>query len=200
LVQEFNLTSFDDLLADVGLGNRVAALIAKRLLPGGEEEEASASDAGAQPLLIKGTEGAVVSFGKCCRPLPGDAIIGYLNAGRGIVIHRDHCKNHRDHCKNVGSFKKNAEKWIEVEWEQHIGADFAVELRLDVVNKRGVLATIAAAISATDTNIETINTSERDSNATTVHLLLNVRDRTHLARVMRRLRTLPETLKLARRG
>jgi len=193
LVQEFNLTSFDDLLADVGLGNRVAALIAKRLLPGGEEEEASASDAGAQPLLIKGTEGAVVSFGKCCRPLPGDAIIGYLNAGRGIVIHRDHCKN-------VGSFKKNAEKWIEVEWEQHIGADFAVELRLDVVNKRGVLATIAAAISATDTNIETINTSERDSNATTVHLLLNVRDRTHLARVMRRLRTLPETLKLARRG
>ncbi len=193
LVREFNLASFDELLADIGLGNRVAALIAKRLLPGGDAEGTSSPDASAQPLLIKGTEGTVVGFGKCCRPLPGDAIIGYLNAGRGIVIHRDNCRN-------VPGFKKNAEKWIEVEWEQHIGADFTAELRLDVVNKRGVLATIAAAISATDTNIETINTSERDGNATTVHLLLNVRDRTHLARVMRRLRTLPEALKLARRG
>ena len=193
LVREFNLNSFDDLLADIGLGNRVAALIAKRLQPEEGEEDASPLDASAQPLLIKGTEGTVVSFGRCCRPLPGDAIIGYLNAGRGIVIHRDNCKN-------VGSYKKNPEKWIEVEWEQQLGPDFSAELRLDVVNKRGVLATIAAAISATDTNIETINTSERDGATTTVHLLLNVRDRAQLARVMRRLRTLPEALKLARRG
>ena len=135
----------------------------------------------------------MVSFGKCCRPLPGDAIIGYLNTGRGIVIHRDNCKN-------VASYKKNPEKWIEVEWEQRLGADFSAELRLDVTNKRGVLATIAAAISATDTNIETINTTERDGTTTTVYLLLNVRDRAHLARVMRQLRTLPETVRLARRG
>ncbi len=193
LVREFNLTSFEDLLADIGLGNRVAALIAKRLQPEEGEEDASPLDASAQPLLIKGTEGTVVSFGKCCRPLPGDAIIGYLNAGRGIVIHRDNCKN-------VASYKKNPEKWIEVEWEQQLGADFSAELRLDVVNKRGVLATIAAAISATDTNIETINTSERDGATTTVHLLVNVRDRAQLARVIRRLRTLPEALKLVRRG
>ena len=193
LVREFNLTSFDDLLADIGLGNRVAALIAKRLQPEEGQEDASPLDASAQPLLIKGTEGTVVSFGKCCRPLPGDAIIGYLNAGRGIVIHRDNCKN-------VASYKKNPEKWIEVEWEQNLSADFTAEVRLDVVNKRGVLATIAAAISATDTNIETINTSERDGTTTTVHLLLNVRDRAQLARVMRQLRTLPEALRLARRG
>ncbi len=193
LVREFNLASFDELLAEIGLGNRVAALIAKRLLPGDEKAETFSPDASAQPLLIKGTEGAVVSFGKCCRPLPGDAIIGFLNTGRGIVIHRDHCKN-------VIGYKKNPERWIEVEWEQHISADFAVELRLDVVNKRGVLATIAAAIAASDTNIETINTSEREGNVTTVNLLLNVRDRTHLARVMRQLRTLPEVQKLARRG
>jgi len=192
LVKEFNLASFDDLLADIGLGNRVAALITKRLLPE-DEDETTSPDASIQPLLIKGTEGTVVSFGKCCRPLPGDAIIGYLNAGRGIVIHRDNCKN-------VASYKKNPEKWIEVEWEQPLNTDFSAELRLDVANKRGVLATLAASISTTDTNIETINTSERDGNTTTVHLLLNVRDRAHLAQVMRRLRTLPEVLKLARRG
>jgi GTP pyrophosphokinase/guanosine-3',5'-bis(diphosphate) 3'-pyrophosphohydrolase len=193
LAREFNLASFDDLLADIGLGNRVAALIAKRLLPDEDEDEFISPDASVQPLLIKGTEGTVVGFGKCCRPLPGDAIVGYLNAGRGIVIHRDNCKN-------VASYKKNPEKWIEVEWESQVGTDFSAELRLDVINKRGVLATIAAAISATDSNIETINTSERDGATTTVHLLLNVRDRAHLARVMRRLRTLPEALKLARRG
>ncbi|MCC8994100.1 MAG: bifunctional GTP diphosphokinase/guanosine-3',5'-bis pyrophosphate 3'-pyrophosphohydrolase [Candidatus Contendobacter sp.] len=193
LVREFNLSSFDEVLADIGLGNRVAALIAKRLLPEGGEDEA-ALDVGVKPLLIKGAEGTVVSFGKCCRPLPGDPIIGYLNTGRGIVIHRDTCKN-------VGSYKKNPEKWIEVEWAPSLNADFSAELRLEVANKRGVLATIAAAIAATDdTNIETINTSERDGNATTVHLLINVRDRAHLARVMRQLRALPEVLRLARRG
>jgi len=191
LVREFNLANFNDLLADIGLGNRVAALIAKRLLP--DEEEIGLPAASAQPLLIKGAEGTVVSFGKCCRPLPGDAIVGYLNAGRGIVIHRDNCKN-------VASYKKNPEKWIEVEWEPQVNTDFSAELRLEVINRRGVLATIAAAISATDSNIETINTAERDGNTTTVSLLLNVRDRAHLARVMRRLRTLPEALKLARRG
>ena len=194
LLQEFNLSDFNGLLADIGLGNRFAALIAKRLLPeDGEDEVRPPEDIDAQPLLIKGTEGTVVGFGKCCRPLPGDPIIGYLNAGRGIVIHRDNCKN-------VASYKKNPEKWIEVEWEEQSGADFSAELRLEVANKRGVLATIAAAISATDTNIETINTTERDGTTTTVHLLLNVRDRAQLARVMRQLRTLPETLKLARRG
>ena len=193
LLREFHLSHINDLLADIGLGNRFAALIAKRLAPEDGEDEAHPPDADTQPLLIKGTEGTVVGFGKCCRPLPGDAIIGYLNAGRGIVIHRDNCKN-------VASYKKNPEKWIEVEWEQQPGADFSAELRLEVVNKRGVLATIAAAISATDSNIETINTTERDGNATTVHLLINIRDRAHLARVMRQLRTLPETLKLARRG
>ena len=191
LVQDLGLSGFGDLLAEIGLGNRVAALFVKRLLP--EGEEIVSPDANAQPLLIKGAEGTVVSFGKCCRPLPGDAIIGYLNAGRGIVIHRDNCKN-------VASYKKNPDKWIEVEWERQINADFAAELRLEVANKRGVLATLAAAISTTETNIETINTSERDGHTTTVHLLLDVHDRAHLARVMRQLRTLPEVLKLARRG
>ena len=192
LVREFNLNNFDEVLADIGLGNRVAALIAKRLLPEGDED-AAGLDMSIQPLLIKGTEGTVVGFGKCCRPLPGDAIIGYINAGRGIVIHRDNCRN-------VANYKKSPEKWIEVEWEPHASADFSAELRLDVANRRGVLATIAAAISTADANIETINTSERDGSATTVHLLLDVRDRAHLARVMRQLRTLPEVLKLARRG
>lgn len=190
LLDELGMSSFEELLAEIGLGNRVAALLAKRLLP--DSEEIAAVDNSAQPLLIKGAEGTVVSFGKCCRPLPGDAIIGYLNTGRGIVIHRDTCKN-------VISYKKSPEKWVEVEWEKAISSEFSAELRVEVVNKRGALATLAGMIATTGTNIETINTLERDSNTMTFDLLVAVRDRVHLARVMRLLRTLPEVLKLARR-
>lgn len=194
LTKELNVQSFNDILADIGLGNRMAPLIAKRLLPesDGQDDNSLGENRDSEPLFIKGTEGTVVIFGKCCRPVPGDPIVGYLSAGRGIVIHRGVCKNVTDH-------KTNPEKWIEVQWEQNIKPDFPVELRLDVSNKRGVLATIAAAISNADTNIENINTSERDGVTTTVNLVLNVRDRSHLAQVMRGLRILPEVLRIFRR-
>ncbi len=195
VVKELNVRSFDDILADVGLGNRLAALIAKRLLGEVDAHDVNSSEArrkGLKPLLIKGTEGTVVSFGKCCRPVPGDPVIGYLSAGRGIVVHRDSCKN-------VADYKKNPDKWIEVEWEREIAEEFLVELRLDVADKRGVLAAVAAAISEADSNIDTINTLERDGVTTTVNLLMHVRDRVHLARVMRRIRVLPQVLRLSRR-
>jgi RelA/SpoT family (p)ppGpp synthetase len=195
VVKELNVRSFDDILSDVGLGNRLAALIAKRLLGEVDSHDVTSSEArrkGLKPLLIKGTEGTVVSFGKCCRPVPGDPVIGYLSAGRGIVVHRDSCKN-------VADYKKNPDKWIEVEWEREIAEEFLVELRLDVADKRGVLAAVAAAISEADSNIDTINTLERDGVTTTVNLLMHVRDRVHLARVMRRIRVLPQVLRLSRR-
>nr|WP_110018663.1 bifunctional GTP diphosphokinase/guanosine-3',5'-bis pyrophosphate 3'-pyrophosphohydrolase [Plasticicumulans acidivorans] len=195
LVEELNAPSFEDILADIGLGTRVAPLLAKRLLPnqgGNDAPEAERAGKGA-PLLIKGSEGTVVSFGKCCRPLPGDAIVGYLTAGRGVVVHRDSCKN-------VADYKKNPDKWVEVEWASQINADFPVELRLDVSNKRGVFASVAAAIAETDTNIENIATTERDGITATINLTLQVRDRVQLARVMKRLRALPEVLKLSRKA
>lgn len=193
LLAELKAESMDDVLADVGLGKRLAALVAKRLTV--EHESVSISDVGgkAQPLYIKGTEGAVVSFGKCCRPLPGDSIIGYLTTGRGIVIHRDVCNN-------VADYKKEPEKWLEVEWAKDISGDFSAELRLDITNKRGVLAAIAVAVAEADANIDTINTIERDGLVTTVDLLMNVRDRVHLAQIMRRLRTLPDILRISRRS
>jgi GTP pyrophosphokinase/guanosine-3',5'-bis(diphosphate) 3'-pyrophosphohydrolase len=195
LVSELNVQSFDDILADIGLGNRLAPLLAKRLLPDTQMPEVidlPIKGKDAKPLLIKGTEGTVVSFGKCCRPVPGDTIIGYLSAGRGIVIHRDTCKN-------VTDYKTNPEKWLEVEWEKNIESDFPIELRLDVANKRGALATVAVTIAEADTNIENINTTEKDGITTTVNLILNVHNRAHLARIIRRLRTLPQVLRISRR-
>ncbi|HNE02244.1 MAG TPA: ACT domain-containing protein, partial [Plasticicumulans sp.] len=193
LTKELGVAGFDEILADIGLGTRMAPLIAKRLLPGGESAEDRPRAGQGAPLLIKGTEGTVVSFGKCCRPLPGDAIIGYLTAGRGVVVHRENCRN-------VADYKKNPEKWIEIEWAESLRSDFPVDVRIDVSSKRGVFASVAAAISAADANIETISTSERDGVTATVNLTLNVRDRVHLAQVIKRLRALPEVLRIARRG
>ena len=194
LVAELRLHSFDDVLADIGLGNRLAPLLVKRLLPGEETTPPATTPAGSShhPLLIQGTEGAVVSFGKCCRPLPGDSIIGYLSAGRGIMIHRDSCKN-------VTGYKKNPEKWLEVDWAPEVQAEFSAEIRVHMANRPGVLATAASAISAEDTNIEHISTLERDGVTVTMDLVLSVHNRRHLARILQRLRTVPEVLKLSRR-
>ncbi|HXH03344.1 MAG TPA: bifunctional GTP diphosphokinase/guanosine-3',5'-bis pyrophosphate 3'-pyrophosphohydrolase [Candidatus Competibacteraceae bacterium] len=191
LVREFHLGGFADLLADIGLGKRLAALIAKRLLPEEEGREQFPPLKGGHPFLIKGTEGAVVTLGRCCRPLPGDPIMGFLSAGRGIVVHRDTCKH-------IADYKKNPEKWVEVEWEKGIDGDFPVELKVDVSNKRGVFAKVAATIAEADSNIEHIQTSERDGVTTTMSLVIHVRGRVHLARVMKRLRLLPEVLKITR--
>ena len=191
LVAEFNVGGFDDILADLGLGKRLAPLIAKRLLPGVDSYDDGAPGYSDRPLLIKGTEGAVVNFGRCCHPLPGDAIMGYLSTGRGIVIHRDSCKH-------VADYKKNPDKWLEVDWARDTDAEFAADLRLDVVNRRGVLASVAAALTELDTNIENINTTERDGSTVSINLTLQVGGRGHLAQVMRHLRTLPDVVKIVR--
>ncbi len=191
LVQELKLKNFDQLLADIGLGKRLAPLIAKRLLPEDNETSSARSPGAGTPFLIKGTEGAVVSFGRCCRPLPGDTIMGYLSSGRGIVIHRDSCKHMAD-------YKRNPQKWVEVEWAENIEADFSAELHLDMFNKRGVLAIVAAAISEANSNIEHINTPERDGLHTVMNLTLHVHSHTHLERIMRRLSQLPEVLHVIR--
>ncbi len=192
LAHDLNVSSFDDILADIGLGNRLAPLIAKRLATDHESPTGLTPRPDPQkPLCIRGTEGMVVNFGKCCYPLPGDPIMGYLSTGRGIMIHRDRCKN-------VADYKNNPEKWIEVEWEHDLKTDFSTALRVDVKNKRGVLARIAAIISDMEANIENVNSSERDGATAILDFILTVRDRQHLLHIIQKLRLLPETLRVAR--
>ncbi|MDX1605489.1 MAG: RelA/SpoT family protein [Candidatus Competibacterales bacterium] len=191
VVAQLRAPDFDSILADIGFGRRLAPLIAK-YLRSPEEPGAPADDD--QPLLIKGSEGAVISFGKCCRPIPGDHIIGHLSTGRGIVIHRDTCRN------VAAEFERAPDKWLEVEWESDISGDFPAALRLHLNNHRGVLATVAVAAAEAGANIDTINTSERDGATTTVDVMVNVRDRAHLAQVLRRLRGLRGVLRIFRRG
>lgn len=188
-LEEFKLKSLDELFEAIGLGNRMAMLVARRLAPAAEtvavEQNAS------RPLVIKATEGMVLTFAKCCRPIPGDPIVGFVSAGRGIVIHTASCKN-------LVEFRGMPEKWLDVEWEEEPQGEFPVEIRVDVENQRGVLATVAANIAEMGSNIENVGLEERAGMTTTLTFVLTVRNRQHLAKIMRRIRALPLVVRITR--
>jgi RelA/SpoT family (p)ppGpp synthetase len=187
LLAEYKRNTLEDLLEDIGFGNRMASLVASAL----QRDSAPTDNASAEPLYIKGTEGSVVSFAKCCRPIPGDSIRGFLSAGRGIVVHTQACRN-------VSEFRKFPEKWIDVQWEQGVQGDFPVDMRVDVNNKRGVLAEVAAAVADAGANIDNVSLEERDGLHTAINLTVAVRNRQHLARIMRRVRALEDVLRISR--
>ncbi len=181
VLEEFNYESLDDLYSDIGLGNQMPMVIARALLQG--EETTGGEEARPRPLAIKGTEGAVVTFAKCCRPIPGDPILGFVTSGRGIVIHTEDCKN-------VAEYRNRPEKWIDVEWEPDIEGEFPIDIKLLVLNQRGVLAKVAATLSDMEANIENVSIEERDGMHSTLSFTVMVRNRRHLARIMRSLRAL----------
>ena len=190
----FNVKRFDMLLMEIGLGNRMPMLVARALIQGEDEKlgkEIKSSSSESKPLAIKGTEGTVVTYAKCCRPIPGDKILGFVTAGRGVVIHVEDCKN-------IADYRNKPEKWIDVEWEEDVAGEFPVELRLLVANQRGVLATIAAAISDLDANIENVVMDERDGQHSQMTLTVAVKDRKHLARIIKRLRSLSNVVRIGR--
>lgn len=189
LLTEFGFLDFEGLLEEIGLGNRIAPLVVRRLMPISEEttgeppRNRSQAPKSTQPLYIKGTEGMVVTFARCCHPIPGDPIYGFASAGRGIVIHAQFCNN-------LSEFTKRPEKWIDVEWGSNIEGEFPVEIRIDAANQKGALATMAAAISEMGANIENVVISDRDGLYTSLNFLIDVIDRTHLAQIIRRLRAI----------
>jgi RelA/SpoT family (p)ppGpp synthetase len=188
VVRDLGLRNEEDLYERIGLGERVAPFIARRLLP--DDAEAT-PDVEAGPLAIAGTEGLVVTFARCCFPIPNDPILANLSAGRGVVIHREACGN-------LSTFRKQPEKWISVTWRPAVDRLFHVEIKAEVTNRMGVLAQVAAAISGTQTNIDRVSLVERDSDSSTLTFELLVQDRRHLARVIRAVRGMPEVMKLTR--
>jgi guanosine-3',5'-bis(diphosphate) 3'-pyrophosphohydrolase len=192
-VEESGFKDIDDLLEDIGLGNQMAQIAARRLLPP-EDEQAHATQTKplATPIIIRGTEGLVINIAKCCRPIPGDSIIGHLSAGRGMVIHRDNCRNINQ------EMKQSAEKCLAVEWAPDVTGEFAVDLRLEIANQRGMLAAVATSLAEGGVNIEHINLKEKDPHMSQVSLRIAVTDRQQLARAIRRLRGTEGVIKLVR--
>lgn len=198
-LDNFKIATLDDLLTEIGLGNRPSPLVA-RALSGGQADPPKPKkrrrllrkSPAPNPLLIHGTEGMVVSFPKCCYPIPGDQIVGILTSGRGIVIHQPSCPN-------VIDARDSQDKSIDVEWAGGIDQEFNVELSLDVTNKRGVLATVAAAVAEKNGNIEDVTLSERDDKYSKIRLVVALKDRKHLADLIRRLRAIKTVARVMRK-
>ena len=189
LLKENNQDERDDLLEDIGLGNRTAHVIARRLLS--TEESAANPLATDGPLVIRGTEGLVLNYARCCTPIPGDLIVGHLSAGKGMVVHRDNCKN-------ISELRNNPEKCIPLTWAKDIDSEFNVELRIELAHQRGLIALLAGTISEADANIDKINVDERDGRISVIQLGISVRDRVHLARIIRKLRGLAGVSRITR--
>ena len=187
-LDELGLGENTELFEQVGLGERLAPLTA-RFLAGvgenGEDEENVAS------LIIAGTEGMVVSYAKCCFPIPGDDVMGYMTAGRGVVIHRNQCGN-------LSNFRKQPEKWISVNWEKNIDLEFACQIQIDTRNKPGVLAEVAATIADCGSNIEQVEVLGRHEDCSVLSFLLQVKDRVHLAKIMRSVRKMKNVIRVSR--
>ena len=187
-LDELGLKDNAELFEQVGLGQRLAPLTA-RFLAGLNED--GQSEANTASLVIAGTEGMVVSYAKCCYPIPGDDVMGYLTAGRGVVIHRNSCGN-------LSNFRKQPEKWISVTWEKEIDREFSCQIQTDTRNKPGVLAEVAATIADCDSNIEQVEVLGRHEDCSMLAFLLQVKDRVHLAKIMRNVRKMTKVIRVSR--
>ncbi len=187
LLQAFSLESWDDLLADVGLGNRMSTVIAKAIVPEKADELAKHIES---PLTIDPTDGTVITLSRCCRPIPGDPIVGYMSSGKGLVIHLDTCKN-------VADMRQDPDKLSEVSWSPDVSGEFLVELLIVVGSERGVIAELASRITD-GAHIEKITYHEKDPERSHIKLTLGVNNRVHLATIMRKIKAMRFVEKVTR--
>ncbi len=192
-LEQTKLKSLDHLLEEIGLGNRMSYMVAQRLTarPSADGEEDTRKPEEKGTIAIRGSEGMVMNYAKCCHPIPGDPIVAHISSGRGMVIHTDDCNN-------ISEIRDNPEKCVAVSWDPDVEGEFSVELRVEIENERGIIATLATTITGTEANIEKISTVERDARFSIVNLSLNVRNRVHLARVMKRVRLIKPVTRVTR--
>lgn len=189
VVNHNQVNSLDDLISDIGLGNRMAYLVARQLITGadsgiGPDVATEANQAGAHsPVTIRGTEGLLVRFASCCKPIPGDPVVGIMDSGKGMVIHSDTCSR-------LPEDDEGRARLTHLKWAKDITDEFSVELRVELERQRGVIAEVANAVAMADGNIERINVEDQNAKFSIVSLVLHVNGRRHLARVMRRVRNI----------
>jgi len=199
VLKDCKVELMEDLLADIGLGNRMAYVVGRRLLASEgaidpESKKPTVAEPGnttEKPLAIRGTEGLVVSFARCCNPIPGDPIVGYLSSGKGMVIHQENCSN-------LAENRHSNEKTLHLTWDKDVSGEFTVELKVELENERGIIAQLAAGITMADASIDKISVDERDGRVSVVQLVVRVRDRLHLSKLIKRIRTLTGVMRITR--
>ncbi|QAX81401.1 bifunctional GTP diphosphokinase/guanosine-3',5'-bis pyrophosphate 3'-pyrophosphohydrolase [Candidatus Pseudomonas adelgestsugas] len=186
MLHEYQQETIEDLLEDIGIGNRMAYLVANRLLS--DDDQLLRSE---DPLAICGTEGLILNYAKCCTPIPGDPIIGYLSAGKGMVVHLDNCRN-------ISEIRQNQEQYIQLSWDQDVVGEFNVELRVEMEHRRGLITLLASSVNTADGNIEKISMNKLEGRISIIQVVVNVHDRVHLARVIKKLRALTGIMRITR--
>ena len=182
------LATLDDLLAEIGLGNAMSVVGARNLL---NEPESNTEESTTRKLPIKGADGVLITFAKCCRPVPGDPIIAHISPGKGLVIHHESCRN-------IRGYEKEPEKFMAVEWDNDIDTDFIAEIKVDMFNHQGALANLTAAINDANSSIQSMNTEEKDGRVYCAFIRLTAKDRIQLANIMRKIRIMPDVLRVSR--
>ncbi len=196
VLQTITTKTLDELYADIGLGNQLPIAIARRLSGEFEDNTASnqatTSNTGKASAVIIGSEGLLTTFAKCCRPIPGDPVAASATPGKGLNVHRVECKN-------IRGWEKEPGKYFPVKWDKSSDKQFLADIRVFIVNKQGMLAKLTTAIASLDSNIQDLSTDDRDNGDYVVKITLSVRDRIHLANIMRKIRVVPDVIKVYRR-
>ena len=173
------------------MGIRLGFVVAQRLAQQVRHDENVTASGKASAVALRGTEKLILNYAKCCAPIPGDPIVGVISKGKGLVIHRETCKN-------IADIRDDQQRCVHLEWDDYMGGDFHAELRIIVHSQRGVLANVASAIANAASNIDSVHMEEKDASVSQILVIVSVNNRVHLANVMRRVRRLPEVVRVYR--
>jgi len=190
LLVETGAANFEEVLEQIGLGNRLAYGVANLMAPP-SMRKTYVPEEFESPIMIDTSDGLIISYARCCHPIPGDPILGHLSPGRGLVVHRESCKN-------LNEIRTNVEKCMALNWSPRVKGDFSVEFKVELTSERGIIAALAARISESETTIQQISIKERDAHSSVVDLVIDVKGRIHLANVMRKIRNLKQVQRVYR--
>jgi GTP diphosphokinase / guanosine-3',5'-bis(diphosphate) 3'-diphosphatase len=190
LLADQRLETADDLLAEIGLGELMSIVVARRLLNNTEDSHSTDANTGRR-MPIRGADGILLTFANCCHPLPGDAIMAHVSPGKGLVIHREECSN-------IRGYQREPDKYMPIEWSEDFEHEFVTNLKVDMQNHQGALADLTNTIAATGSNIQGLATEEKDGRLYTITVRLTTKSRIHLAEIMRHIRVMPNVVRVAR--
>jgi RelA/SpoT family (p)ppGpp synthetase len=192
LLEELGIDNWSELLIDVGLGHRLPDMVARQIAQITDSENPRAKVLGQESLVIRGSEGLLVTYSKCCFPIPGDAILGTFTAGHGLVVHASDCPN-------ITELRKQPERCLMVDWDEQLNKNFSVRLQVKVRHEAGAFAEVATAIAENNSNINHVDLHDGSDNLRLMDFVIDVKDRVHLARIMKTIKRLPSVAKVFRK-
>ena len=190
VLEEHELSTLLELLVEIGAGNLMSVLIAKRLLQNDSDDLTDITKQAKATII--GTEGMLVNYSKCCRPVPGDAITAHISQGKGLTVHRQECKN-------IRGWESERSKYLVVKWDDNPEKEYIAALRVEIINHQGALAKLTNVVATTHANIVEIATDEKESNLYVIDLGVTVKNRVHVANIMRKIRVMPDVQKVYRK-